>query len=56
MKAHVWVVETKTNHGTKQVGLFPSRSDARDYADYYNGFSKGKKTATNKVVKYVRVT
>jgi len=56
MKHIIWVVQHKTDVGYVPCRAYTNRRDARYAADYFNGFSKGKKTATYRVRKYVEAT
>jgi len=56
MKHIIWVVQHKTVVGYVPCRAYTNRRDARYVADYFNGFSKGKKTATYRVRKYVEAT
>ena len=50
---HIWVVQRKTEGGYVPYQALTNRREARNVAAYFNGFSKGKKTADYRVKKYV---
>jgi hypothetical protein len=55
MKNHVWVLERKEDKGWIAIHCEWTREEARNYADYYNGFSKGTRGASYRVRKYEAV-
>jgi hypothetical protein len=55
MRGYTWIVELKVNGIWCALLCRSTRDEARNYADYYNGFSKGTRGASYRARKYEAV-